>query len=398
MNNLRQIGKKIIVSLLHSLQRGTIWIIILSLLFISIGFITTVKPAYRISSSVITHWTSQVDSSVFIHLLGMENKQYTKMNYSDDIQDLSMTDLLIELTTNIRPNDVRSLLGREIPSFYAYDQKIIVAGEGIDYTALPIESSPPLDVVLEERDATVDEEETDKEPEEEGEKQKEPESEHTTGENKVVFIYNTHNRESFLPHLDGVKDPNLAFHKEVNITKVSDHLAESLEKKGIGTQVDHTDFTSVLNQKGWEYWQSYDASKPIVEEALAGNSKINYVFDLHRDSRRREDTTSTIDGKDYASLFFVIGSDYSNNEKNVALATKLHDQIEEKYPGLSRGVSQQGGAGRNGVYNQNLSDNAILIEVGGVDNTLTELYRSADVLAEVFSNYYWDAEAVQEDS
>ena len=42
----------------------------------------------------------------------------------------------------------------------------------------------------------------------------------------------------------------------------------------------------------------------------------------------------------------------------------------------------------NGVYNQDLSPNALLIEMGGVDNTAEELYASVDALVEAFSHYY----------
>lgn len=52
------------------------------------------------------------------------------------------------------------------------------------------------------------------------------------------------------------------------------------------------------------------------------------------------------------------------------------------------------GAGTNGNFNQDLSGNAILIEFGGVDNTFEELNRSAEAIAEVFSEYYWQAEEV----
>jgi stage II sporulation protein P len=38
----------------------------------------------------------------------------------------------------------------------------------------------------------------------------------------------------------------------------------------------------------------------------------------------------------------------------------------------------------------------MLIEFGGVDNTFEELYRSSDALAEVFSEYYWQAEQVNQ--
>lgn len=51
----------------------------------------------------------------------------------------------------------------------------------------------------------------------------------------------------------------------------------------------------------------------------------------------------------------------------------------------------------NGVYNQNLSGKSILIEFGGVDNTFEELNRSADALADVFSDFYWQAEKVNKD-
>ena len=366
------------------LRGGTIWIGLIVLLFILIGLVTTVKPAYRLSSSILTTWTSQIDSSSFLYLLSMENRLYAD-SFPDGIERLRWSDILFEVTTNIKPNDVRSLLGRELPGFYGYNQRIIVAGEGTDYTNLPIESSPPLDVVLEDRDALIEEPE---------EKKNEKPAEQTTEGREVVFIYNTHNRESFLPHLEGVDNPNDAFHSEVNITKVSERLKQAMEMEGIGAQVDQTDIMSILNQNNWEYWKSYQASKPIIEDALAENKDIQYIFDLHRDSRRREDTTVTIDGEEYAKLFFVIGSDYTNNEKNIALATKLHEMLEEKYPGISKGITQQGGSGRNGVYNQNLADNAILIEFGGVDNKMDELYRSADVFAEVFSSYYWDAQAV----
>ncbi|GAE91129.1 stage II sporulation protein P [Gracilibacillus boraciitolerans JCM 21714] len=58
------------------------------------------------------------------------------------------------------------------------------------------------------------------------------------------------------------------------------------------------------------------------------------------------------------------------------------------------GVEKYGGAGRNGVYNQDVSNNALTIEFGGVDNTMEELYNTSEVFAEIFSEYYWDAQKV----
>ncbi|MRH43067.1 stage II sporulation protein P [Aquibacillus halophilus] len=358
------------------------------ILFICIGLLTTIQPAYRLSSSTINEWTRQIDGASFLYLIQMENKSF-QMAYPEENESIVLSDLAFQMATSIKPNDPRSLLGRELPGFETYDSKIIVAGEGTDYTNLPIESSAPLESVLKEREATgLPEEETNPP----GDQQ--IEGQPTTGDKNVVFIYNTHNRESFLPHLPEDTTINQVWHSEVNITKVSDRLKKSLEVNGIGASVDHTDFGNVLNENGWEYWQSYNASRPIVETALANNKDFNYVFDLHRDSQRRDVTTLNIDGQDYARLAFVVGSDY-NNDKNLKLATELHNKINEKYPKLSRTVITQGGSGNNGVYNQDLSPNSIVIEFGGIDNTMEELYRTADAFAEVFGDYYWDAEKVQ---
>ena len=76
-------------------------------------------------------------------------------------------------------------------------------------------------------------------------------------------------------------------------------------------------------------------------------------------------------------------------KKNTILAKNLHKALEKKYPGLSRGVVSKDKSEGNGVYNQDLSPRAILLEVGGVDNNMTELHNAIDAFADVFSEYYW---------
>lgn len=370
-------------------KRSGIYLISMVVLFVSIGILTTIKPAYRFSSQTITHWTNDIDSSTFLYLLGMENRAF-KMALPEDHQLPKLSTTFFQIATNLKPNDPRSLLGNELPGFSIFDSHMLIAGEGTNYTNFPIESSPPLEEVLKDRVAIMDK---DKEKEEKIEIKDKKETP-TTGDRDVVFIYNTHNRESFLPHLPGVTDPNSAQHKEVNITKVSDRLAKSLEANGIGTRVDHTDIMSELNKKGMKYPQSYIASRDVVKDAMATNNDLQFSFDLHRDSIPRNKTTKEIKGKPYARIMIVVGEEYESYKKNMKLAAELHDLLEEKYPGLSRGVYPKKGKGTNGVFNQDLSENALLFEFGGVENNLEELYRSADALAEVFSEFYWDAEKV----
>ncbi|MFD2046120.1 stage II sporulation protein P [Ornithinibacillus salinisoli] len=360
------------------IKKSGMYLVCIVILFVSIGVLTTLSPAYRFSSDLITRWTSEVDSSTFLYLLGMENRAF-KAGYPDDYHTPNISATLLQVATSLKPQDPRSLLGNELPGFSIFDKKILVAGEGSNYTNMPIESSPPLEDVLEDRHAIIDEEE--EQPEE-----KEPSQ---ITEEDVVFLYNTHNYESFLPHLPDVTEADSAHHNEVNITKVSDRLAQSLKGYGIGTYVDKTDNMKLLDEKGWEYWQSYESSREIVQEAFASHQGIQYVFDIHRDAAGRSHTTKEIDGKSYARIYFVVGEDYETNEKNIELANQLHSLMEEKYPGISRGIYPAGGPGNNGVYNQDLHENAILLEFGGVENNLDELNRTADALAEVFSEFYW---------
>jgi len=40
----------------------------------------------------------------------------------------------------------------------------------------------------------------------------------------------------------------------------------------------------------------------------------------------------------------------------------------------------------NGIYNQDLANNMVLIELGGIDNTQEEINRTISVLAKAISN------------
>lgn len=359
-----------------------IWMLSCFIIFSIIGAIVSVPIGKKNSQTFLLSGSENISTDFYLTLLATEFRPLA-LQYNEAIPQISFSDFVLQLTTQLNRTDIRTLFGNELPGFHPYQNRIIIGQANTNYSNLPVESSPPLEVVLEDRNVI------DSPPDK---------SDHQDGvddmTDKAVFIYNTHNRESFLPHLDNVKDPNQAFHSEVNITLVSDQLKKALAKEGIGALVDQTDFTQVLHNQGWQYWQSYTASRQSVEEALSKNKQLTYLFDIHRDSRRKEDTTVTINGEDYAQLFFVIGADFESNQDNIELARILHERLDSDYPGISRGVAEMGGSGRNGVYNQDLSENAILIEFGGVDNTLDELYRTADALAKVFADYYWDAEKV----
>ncbi|WP_338451558.1 stage II sporulation protein P [Niallia oryzisoli] len=361
----------------------------LLLIFVISGLLTALKPEYRPASSSVHSAATNITGDMLYHLIGWEN-HYFLQGLPDSSPTPKLTQYLFKLSTNVNLDDPRSLLGRELPAFYLFDTEILVAGEGTNYTNMPIESGPPLEVLQAEKEAALQNTEGIG-----GQSGNEPDAPpHTTGDRKVVYVYFTHNRESFLPHLKGVTDPNLAFHSQLNVTNIGDKLKEELEARGIGTVVDKTDVQANLSSKGLTYAQSYQESRAIVEAAVTGNRDLTYLIDIHRDSRRKKDTTIELNGKSYAKLAFIIGGEHANYEKNRAFANELQGMLDQKYNGLSRGVFTKKGAGTNGKFNQDLSEKAILVEIGGVDNTFEELNNSAVVLADVISEYYWQAEKV----
>ncbi|WP_434006919.1 stage II sporulation protein P [Paenibacillus konkukensis] len=204
-------------------------------------------------------------------------------------------------------------------------------------------------------------------------------------------MYQSHNQESYLPDLPGVKDPDKAYDPKKNVTLVGLRLAQKLEQDGIGAV--HSDINYPATEKNFYYPYSYKYSLKTLQEASAAHPDLKFYFDIHRDSQRRDKTTVTINGKDYAQLYFIIGGKNPDWKENEQFASQIHQALENKYPGLSKGIFAKAAEG-NGVYNQNFSANSVLIEVGGVDNSLEECYRTADLLADAITEVVLNVQKV----
>lgn len=212
---------------------------------------------------------------------------------------------------------------------------------------------------------------------------------HSTFGKEVVYIYHSHSRESFLAYLRDTLKPEEAYHSVANITLVGKLLGRAMEQRGVGTKVDTTDIVQILDSRFLDYTSSYNVSREIVQLAQNENKNLEYFIDIHRDSLRKENTTTEINRAKYANLLFVVGTGHTEFRKNLQFANNLHTQLENRYPSLSKGILQKSSSQGNGVYNQDLSPNSIIIEIGGVDNTVEELHRSTEALTEVLSDYYW---------
>ncbi|XEC96788.1 stage II sporulation protein P [Paenibacillus tarimensis] len=352
------------------------------------------KQASTSPVSSMKGFAAAVPGSLFADMLGMEIPSFEgQQSNAGSFSGMQTAAFLMRLLTDINPNDPRSLVAGEFPGMRADDAYLLRSGSGTgsgpgpkDRQPLPIAGTgneapgggaPQDNGITEPLPDEADNEPAAPEP------QPPEESSPTTGGRKVAFIYHSHPRESWHPVVG--KDPNSG---DKNITLVGKRLADKLEEQGIGALHSGTDYPTAIEKYRWEL--SYKYSMETVKEAMADNDELTFFFDIHRDSQRRKLTTATIDGKDYAQVYFIIGHRNPDWRKNEAFATRLHEALEKKYPGISRGVWGKDSATGNGEYNQSLSPESVLIEIGGVDNTLEESYRTADVLAGIISDMYWE--------
>lgn len=202
----------------------------------------------------------------------------------------------------------------------------------------------------------------------------------------LIYIYNTHDEEayynSYLNPYNIVPDVKLA----------SYYFQERLKDLGIESVVEKRKIKDVLEENGWNYRYSYNASRVYLEEVSKNNPSIEYFIDLHRDSVGKDKTTTVINGKSYAKVMFLVGLEHENYQKNLDLATRLNELISQFDSTLSRGIYQKEGPGVNGIYNQDFSSKAILIEVGGQYNTIEEVANTIEVIAKVLKDYLGELE------
>jgi len=207
-------------------------------------------------------------------------------------------------------------------------------------------------------------------------------------QNSIIYIYNTHNRESWKSVARNTKGSSFD-DPEVNITLVGKQMGKRLQEQGIPTSVNDIDFAEQLQQQNLSFARTYTVSRKAVNEAIKTNPSLSYFFDIHRDADvPRDKTTVTINGKSYARIMFVVGTAHPDYAKNKKFAETLSGLLDKKYPGLSRGVMTKNAHDGDGEYNQSLSPGSLLMEFGGVNNTLQESLLTAEAFADVFADYY----------
>ena len=194
----------------------------------------------------------------------------------------------------------------------------------------------------------------------------------------LIYIYNTHQTEEYTPStfVEYSVMPTVQMNNYI--------LEEKFEQNGYSTIVEEQNIKTVLNEHKWNYAGSYNASRIFLEQAKKNYPTLKYFIDVHRDSLKKEATTIELNNKSYAKILFIVGLENPNYEQNLSFTEKINNQLNEKYPGLSKGIYKKEGTGVNGVYNQDFSPYTILVEMGGPENTVDEVLNSSLAFSDCF--------------
>ncbi len=202
-----------------------------------------------------------------------------------------------------------------------------------------------------------------------------------------ILILHTHATESYteegIEYYDNTaSDRSQDLSK--NVVRVGECMAEIFRENGIDV-VHDTTLHDYPNYNG-----SYANSLKTGEEYLKKYPSIKMIIDVHRDAIVYGDGTKAkvvteIKGKKAAQLMFVIGTDagglfHPEWRKNLQLAVYLQNKIENKYPGLMRGINL-----RKERFNEHLTSGSMILEVGTSGNTLKEAIYGAQCAAKVIA-------------
>lgn len=203
--------------------------------------------------------------------------------------------------------------------------------------------------------------------------------------NSKVLVYFSHPEEAFKPVTLATAGVQAVSHQESNIKSLRTIIQQYFELNQIKADTLNVDVIEQIKTQGLQYKDSYLVMRPFIKQALE-NNVYDMAIDFHRDAAPKKVTTISFNEMSYAKIAFVVGSKHDAYEGNYAFAEALQKEINEIVPGISRGILKKGEVGANGIYNQDLARNMLLIELGGIDNTEEELVRTISVIAKAISN------------
>lgn len=226
----------------------------------------------------------------------------------------------------------------------------------------------------------------------------------TKQESTSVVLYHTHTMESYCRTEEDRYRVSNAYNETTdntrNVVTAADRICETLLAGNIAAQHDIT-----IHREGRVngVWQDcYYFGVQTLTSLLEANKETQLVLDVHRDgvtnpntdTIRYKSTVTGEDGTEYAQIMLVVGLNYNASyekadeynpywKENFKLALLVIEKLEERVPGITRGISL-----RREAYNQHLAPNTLLVEMGFDGNLVSEAEASSKLLGSVLAEIY----------
>ena len=190
--------------------------------------------------------------------------------------------------------------------------------------------------------------------------------------NPDIYIYNTHDKEMYLDKFGVIDAANL--------------IKRNLKEDDIEVFIEN----DLVSASKLGYIDEYKISRVYMEKVIKTYPNLKLLVDLHRDGVDRLASYIEKDGKSYAKILFVQGVRYENYEANLKLANKISDMLNERCEGISKGILLKDKEYQHDDYNQDLSVNSILLELGTNNNTWEEVSNTIDILVPVLKEIIYE--------
>lgn len=206
-----------------------------------------------------------------------------------------------------------------------------------------------------------------------------------TSQQPRILLYHTHSCETYSNNSDG------NYHSDdltSSVRTVGQSLTNELTSRGLG--VVHT----LKLHDNISFNESYSNSLKTINELLPKYPTVDIAIDLHREGNDwaneqekkvlEEKYSTTYNGEKVAKFFFVVGEKNPNASEVNKLANELTKIAQEKYPELILPVIKK----PYGKFNQYVSKNGILVEIGSNATTVEESKAATKYVADVLDIYF----------
>ncbi len=198
-----------------------------------------------------------------------------------------------------------------------------------------------------------------------------------------ILIYHTHATEAY-EQTDGYRyEPSgdwRTHEQDKNIVAVGEQLAKLLrEEYGFNVLHDTTDHEPP------KLSTAYSRSEATMKAYKAKYPSLTLFIDVHRDAGKQHLYT-VVDGKKVARMMFVVGTgegatgtgykEMPDFESNYALALDITNRLAAVHEDLMRNIRI-----KTGRYNQHVSNQCLLVEMGDNSNTMDEVLNAVPYLA-----------------